>query len=115
MPRLPTHCLPPPGNPTPKIYKGRRVEFRNRLCSGRGTGLLLELVGKLGTRGSRDAISCRWCFTLLFSLKKLKDQRQFHHSSTSASGMSQLGVDSWRWMRQLLASERRREAKPRLP
>lgn len=31
----------------------------------KGRALLRELVGKLGTRGSRDAMSCSCCFKLL--------------------------------------------------
>lgn len=57
-----------------RICKGRSVE--RRPCLGKGTGLLLELVGNLRTGDSRDSMSCRCCFKL-FALKKLKNKRPF--------------------------------------
>lgn len=47
--------LPAARHPPLKDLQGpERGELRNRPCSGKGTGLLLELVGKLGTGGIRE-------------------------------------------------------------
>lgn len=78
---------------------------RSRRCSGKGSGLLLELVGKLGTGGSRDSMSCRCCFELLLVFtqesKRIRDNFSTH---TLAYGPSWLSEDFRRSMQTLLGS-----------
>lgn len=70
-------ALPAAQRRAPEDLQGpERGDVRSRPRLGKGTGFLPELVGNWGSGESRVAVSCRCCFKL-FSLEKLKNQRQF--------------------------------------
>lgn len=86
-------ALPAARHPAPKDVQGpERRELQNRPCSGKGAGLLLELVGKLG---SRDAMSCRCCFKLLFVFTQ---EMKGSETISKLKYFSLRGRPGWMWI-----------------